>query len=130
MSDSIQSKVREFHEVFGLTVSETPHIPGSKVLVDMRRNILLEEVEELCEASEKDDLVEIADALADIVYIAYGTALTYGIDLDCVLAEVHKSNMSKLGPDGLPIYREDGKILKGPNYFKPNIRGALGGSDG
>lgn len=69
----------------------------------------------------EDDHVEVADALADIVYVAYGTALTYGIDLDAVLQEVHRSNMSKLGPDGRPILREDGKVLKGPGYFPPAI---------
>ena len=74
---------------------------------------------------ERGDLVGIADALADIVYVAYGTALTYGIDLDAVLHEVHRSNMSKLGSDGKPLIREDGKVLKSERYFPPDIESVL-----
>jgi len=84
-----------------------------------------EEVGEFVAASEKGDLVGIADALADIVYVVYGTALTYGIDLDAVLREVHRSNMSKLGRDGKPLIREDGKVVKSENYFPPDIASIL-----
>jgi len=124
-SPAVAEMVREFHETYncpiGIPINQMP-----SDLAAMRRNILVEEVREYNSASVDRDLVEIADALADIVYVAYGTALTYGIDLDVVLAEVHRSNMSKLDADGKPIMREDGKVLKGPNYFKPNIRKALG----
>jgi len=84
-----------------------------------------EEVSEFVAASEKEDLVGIADALADIVYVVYGTALTYGIDLDSVLREVHRSNMSKLGDDGKPLIRGDGKVLKSERYFPPDIASVL-----
>jgi len=84
-----------------------------------------EEVGEFVAASEKGDLVGIADALADIVYVVYGTALTYGIDLDAVLREVYRSNMSKLGRDGKPLIREDGKVVKSENYFPSDIASIL-----
>lgn len=91
----------------------------------MRERLLLEEVLEYCHANEERDLVGIADGLADIVYVAFGTALAHGIDLQRVLEEVHRSNMSKLGEDGQPLLREDGKVLKGPNYSPPNIASVL-----
>jgi predicted HAD superfamily Cof-like phosphohydrolase len=86
---------------------------------------LEEEVGEFVAASEKGDLVGIADALADIVYVVYGTALTYGIDLDAVLREVHRSNMSKLGSDGKPLIRDDGKVIKSEKYAPPDIASVL-----
>lgn len=130
-----QNMVREFHEAFGLGVSDGPsRVPWT--LEAMRRDILLEEVEEYREAlqmhrgtSPRNRDAAIADALADIVYVAYGTALEYGWDLDKILAEVHESNMSKLGDDGKPIYRKDGKVLKGPNYHPPRIKELIYGDD-
>ena len=95
-------------------------------LAKLRVALLEEEVGEFVTASEKGDLIGIADALADIVYVVYGTALTYGIDLDSVLREVHRSNMSKLAADGKPLIREDGKVLKSEQYFPPDIASALG----
>src|SRR6266568_803166 len=99
-------------------------------LAKLRVALLQEEVSEFVTASENGDLVGIADALADIVYVVYGTALTYGIDLDAVLREVHRSNMSKLGRDGKPLIRDDGKVLKSDQYFPPDVVAALGGRVG
>lgn len=87
---------------------------------------MLEECAEYQAAAEAADVVEIADALADIVYVAYGTALAHGIDLDAVLDEVHSSNMSKIGADGVVLLRPDGKVMKGPGYFRPDIARVLG----
>jgi predicted HAD superfamily Cof-like phosphohydrolase len=117
--------VEEFHRAFGIAVRTAPEadIPES----DLRTRLLAEEVQEYYDAVEAGDVVEVADALADIVYVAFGTALNHGIDLDAVLAEVHRSNMSKLGLDGRPILREDGKVIKGPDYFRPDVATALFG---
>jgi predicted HAD superfamily Cof-like phosphohydrolase len=87
--------------------------------------LLEEEVEEFAAASAARDLVEIADALGDLVYVAYGSAVTYGIDLDAVLAEVHRSNMSKLDADGHPVLRSDGKVMKSDRYTPPDVAGVL-----
>lgn len=117
--------VKEFHYTYDIPVAEEPTL----LELERRRlrwDLLDEELNELDEAEREGDLVEIADALADMVYIIYGTAAEYGIPLDRVFDEVHRSNMSKLGDDGEPIYREDGKVLKGPNYFPPEIRTVLG----
>jgi predicted HAD superfamily Cof-like phosphohydrolase len=117
--------VAEFHKAFNLPMR---HLPGTEIdgaLARLRVDLLEEEVNEFVTASEKSDLVGIADALADIVYVVYGTALTYGIDLDSVLREVHRSNMSKLGSDGEPLIRDDGKVLKSERYFPPDIASVL-----
>lgn len=106
-------------------MQERPNIDVDDALAGLRTALLEEEVQELAVASEARDLVGIADALADIVYVVYGTALTYGIDLDLVLREVHRSNMSKLDLDGKPILREDGKVLKSAQYFRPQIARVL-----
>jgi predicted HAD superfamily Cof-like phosphohydrolase len=92
----------------------------------LRERLLLEEVDELHAAMAAGDLTGIAHELADVLYVLYGTALTYGIDLDEVVAAVHNSNMSRLGADGRPLVRADGKVLKGPNYRAPDIERALG----
>lgn len=117
--------LREFHRGFLLPLRNAPEL-GRAGERQLRFTLQEEETKELEEALSTNDLIETADALADIVYVAYGTAVQFGIDLDAVLAEVHRSNMSKLGPDGRPIVREDGKILKGPNYFPPDVAGVLG----
>ena len=101
----------------------TPEIGAEQV--DLRLALIEEEVAELRSAARAQDLVGIADALADIVYVAYGTAHVYGIDLDAVLDEVHVSNMTKLGPDGQPVRRGDGKVLKGPAYRAPDVKSVL-----
>jgi predicted HAD superfamily Cof-like phosphohydrolase len=94
-------------------------------VAELRVRLLVEEVDEYAAASRSKDLVGIADALADIVYVAYGAALTYGIDLDVVLSEVHRANMSKLDADGRPSYRSDGKVVKSPRYSPPDVKGVL-----
>lgn len=125
MTSSAHLMVREFHETYGLPIRDEVSIVSTSE-AKLRERLLLEEVQEYVDAEAETDIVEIADALGDIVYIAYGTALAYGIDLDVVLAEIHRSNMSKLGQDGKPIYREDGKVLKGPNFTEPNLAKVMG----
>ena len=117
--------VREFHEAFGLIHNDQPTLNLPNGIPALRQDLLAEEVEEYETAVARRDLVGIADALADITYVVYGTALTYGIDLDAVLVEVHRSNMSKLGASGRPLYRQDGKVMKGSNYSPPDIAGVL-----
>ena len=121
-----QDLVREFHEAFGLGVGARP-ANVTPELAAHRQVLLEEEVAEVAEASAAGRLVDIAHELADVVYIAYGTALVHGIDLDAVLAEIHRANMSKLGPDGRPELREDGKVLKGASYRAPNVAEVLRG---
>ena len=119
--------VKEFHTAFGLGCSE--EIKGS--LGDktnmLRFNLMKEENEEYLEAVKNNDIVEIADALGDMLYILCGTILEHGLQdkIEAVFDEIQRSNMSKLGIDGKPVYREDGKVLKGPNYFKPNFEKIL-----
>ena len=114
--------VAEFHQAFQQKDPTEP-TPVSKKVADLRYSLLLEENNEYLEAVEKDDLVEIADALGDQLYIIFGTVLKHGLQdkIEEVFKEIQRSNMSKLGADGKPIYREDGKILKGPGYTKPDI---------
>jgi len=118
--------VGAFHEAFGLPVRRRPTVDIPADEAQLRQALLDEEVDELRAAVAAGDVVAIADALADIVYIACGTAHAYGIDLDTVVAEVHRSNMTKLGRDGHPVYRDDGKVLKGPTYEPPRVAEALG----
>ncbi len=121
----ILEQVADFHRRFGLPVSSRPRRVSDPTLVQLRVDLLVEEVDEFREASESADVVGIADALADIVYVAYGAAVTYGIDLDAVIREVHRSNMSKIGPTGKPVRRADGKILKPSTYSAPDVEGVL-----
>ena len=114
-------KVREFHLVMGQPARAIPALETNPVVIKLRQDLIEEEFDELRDAVEESDIVEIADALTDLLYVIYGAGWIYGIDLDATFAEVHRSNMSKLGEDGKPIYREDGKIMKGPNFFKPNL---------
>lgn len=115
--------MREFHEVFGLAHSDQP-VPLPSDAAAIRQRLLEEEVGELAQAARAGKLPQIARELADVVYVAYGTAVSYGIDLDAVLAEVHRANMSKLGPDGLPVIR-DGKVQKGPHFQAPDVAAVL-----
>jgi predicted HAD superfamily Cof-like phosphohydrolase len=117
--------VLEFHSTFGLPVNTTPTLRIDSELGKLRIDLLEEEVGEFADATKRQDLSALADALGDIVYVAYGAAITYGIDLDAVLAEIHRSNMSKLGADGRPVYRSDGKVLKSPLYSPPDIATVL-----
>lgn len=116
--------VRQFHEAFGVPVQDEPALPHNDRR-SLRRNLLREEYREYTESELANDLIGIADALADMAYIIYGTALEYGIDLDAVLAEVHRSNMAKLGHGGKAIRRADGKILKPAGWTPPDIAGAM-----
>ncbi len=107
-------------EVFGQEVN-FEHTLRDQETRDLRIDLISEELEELDLALTNKDIVEVADALTDLLYVVYGAGHAFGIDLDECFTEVHESNMSKLGEDGKPIYREDGKVLKGPNYFPPNL---------
>ena len=115
--------VTAFHTAFKLNMNSSPIASIGKERNALRFNLMMEENEEYLEASENNDLVEIADALGDMLYILCGTIIEHGMQdkIEAVFNEIQRSNMSKLGADGKPIYREDGKVLKGPNYFKPNI---------
>jgi predicted HAD superfamily Cof-like phosphohydrolase len=116
--------VEDFMLAFGQQVATTPQLVD-RAVAELRVSLIEEELDELREAVADNDLVGIADALTDILYVTYGAGLAYGIDLDECFLEVHESNMSKLGDDGKPIYREDGKVLKGPNYFEPDLGAVL-----
>src|SRR6478752_9837648 len=124
-SSRARDQVGDFHRAYGLPVRSEPTAAIGPDQVTLRQALIEEETRELAEAAEAGDLVGVADALADIVYVAYGTAHVYGIDLDAVLDEVHSSNMTKLGADGRPIRRADGKVLKGPGYRPPDIQAVL-----
>ena len=116
--------VREFHNAFGITNLDKPNSNLSKEVFLLRHRLMHEENEEYLEACKNGDLVEIADALGDMMYILCGTILSHGLHdkIENIFEEIQRSNMSKLGADGKPIYREDGKVMKGPNYFKPDIK--------
>lgn len=119
--------VELFHTSFGLGVSKTMKADLGREKNLLRFNLMDEENKEYFEAANANDLVEVADALGDMLYILCGTILEHGMQykIEEVFEEIQRSNMSKLGADGKPIYREDGKVLKGPNYFKPNIEEIL-----
>ena len=113
-------KVKTFMQTFGQEVKSKPSFSSEKIN-DLRYNLIKEELGELKQAMEDKDLLEVADALTDILYVTYGAGIAFGIDLDKCFEEVQNSNMSKLGVDGKPIYNEAGKVMKGPNYFKPDL---------
>ena len=115
--------VKDFHIAFGQRVGDKPELPDTKERT-LRMKLLAEEMYEYTVAENENDLVEVADALADIIYIACGTAVSYGIPLDKVFAEVHRSNMAKL-VDGKPLYREDGKVMKPEGWTPPDVEGVL-----
>jgi predicted HAD superfamily Cof-like phosphohydrolase len=112
--------VRKFMETFGQEIKEKASFPDDKI-TSLRYDLIKEELEELKEAMDKKDIKEVADALTDILYVTYGAGHAFGIDLDKCFEEVQNSNMSKLGSDGKPIYNDKGKVMKGPNYFKPDL---------
>ena len=126
MKNKIEA-VQEFHEAFGLGVQQSPVANLSMQKLKLRFDLMDEENQEYLEAAENNDLIEVADALGDMLYILCGTILEHGMQhkIEEVFNEIQRSNMSKLGADGKPIYREDGKVMKGPNYFKPNISSIL-----
>lgn len=117
------SSVKEFHTAFGLGFSDHPEVAIGENKIMLRYNLMKEENEEYLEAAQNQDLVEVADALGDMMYILCGTIIEHGMQhiIEDVFDEIQRSNMSKLDADGKPIYREDGKVMKGPNYFKPDF---------
>ena len=121
--------VKKFHKAFGIGYKKTPIAKLDDSKLKLRFDLMQEENEEYLEAAKNDDLVEVADALGDMLYILCGTIIEHGMQdkISTVFNEIQRSNMSKLGADGKPIYREDGKVMKGPNYFKPNIAEILKG---
>ena len=112
--------VKKFMETFGQEIKENAGFPDDKI-TSLRYELIKEELTELEEAIKKKDIKEVADALTDILYVTYGAGHAFGIDLDKCFLEVQSSNMSKLGSDGKPIYNDKGKVMKGPNYFKPDL---------
>ena len=117
--------VGDFMEAFGQQVELEPTWPDFNTR-ELRLDLIQEELDELAQAIDERDMVQIADALTDLLYVVYGAGHAFGIDLDECFQEVHSSNMSKLGPNGKPIHREDGKVMKGPGYFEPDLEGILG----
>ena len=117
-------KVRIFMDSFGQKTLKKPTLPNDE-LANLRLDLIAEETGELYSALAEKNIVQIADALTDILYVVYGAGHAFGIDLDDCFREVHESNMSKLGADGKPVYRDDGKVLKGPNFFNPQLADLL-----
>mgnify|MGYP005706761581 CR=1 FL=1 len=113
-------RVKKFMETFGQEVKQKAEFPNDKITT-LRYDLIKEELEELRIAMERKDIKEVADALTDILYVTYGAGHAFGINLDKCFEEVQNSNMSKLGEDGRPIYNDKGKVMKGPNYFKPDL---------
>ena len=113
-------KVGLFMSTFGQEVKKNSELSNEKINA-LRLSLIKEELEELSKAIQENDILEVADALTDILYVTYGAGHAFGINLDKCFEEVQKSNMSKLGKDGKPIYNEQGKVMKGPDYFKPNL---------
>ena len=118
-------KVGDFMEAFGQRVEMEPTWPDFNTR-KLRLELIQEELEELSDAVADRDMIQIADALTDLLYVVYGAGHAFGLDLDECFEEVHRSNMSKLGENGRPIHREDGKVMKGPGYFEPDLEGILG----
>ncbi len=112
--------VKKFMETFGQEIKEKASFPDDKI-TSLRYELIQEELDELKEAIDRKDIKEVADALTDILYVTYGAGHAFGINLDKCFEEVQNSNMSKLDLNGKPIYNEKGKVMKGPNYFKPNL---------
>ena len=112
--------VKKFMEIFGQEIKEKAEFPHEKI-TSLRYDLIEEELEEFKDAIKKKDIKEVADALTDILYVTYGAGHAFGINLDKCFKEVQNSNMSKLGSDGRPIYNDKGKVMKGPNYFKPDL---------
>ncbi len=123
MQNQLKS-VKIFHKAFGVKISNKPTLELSKDILKLRHSLMEEENNEYLKAVEEKNLIEVADALGDMLYILCGTILTHGFQnlIEDIFDEIQSSNMSKLGDDGKPIYRNDGKVLKGPNYKKPNIK--------
>jgi predicted HAD superfamily Cof-like phosphohydrolase len=119
--------VTKFHESYGLEIEYTPKANLPKNISELRFNLMKEENDEYLQAAQDEDLIEIGDALGDMLYILCGTIIAHGFQdkIESIFDEIQLSNMSKLGADGKPIYRKDGKVMKGPNYFKPDLKKIL-----
>ena len=119
--------VTKFHESYGLIIEHTPKANLPKNISELRFNLMKEENEEYLQAAQDQDLIEIGDALGDMLYILCGTIIAHGFQdkIESIFDEIQRSNMSKLGADGKPIFRKDGKVMKGPNYFKPDLKKIL-----
>ena len=113
--------VKNFMEIYGQEVKTKSSFPNEKI-VQLRYDLIKEELDELSLAIKEKDIIEVADALTDLLYVVYGAGHAFGIDLDKCFSEVQRSNLSKLNIDGKPIYNENGKVMKGPNYSKPNLK--------
>ena len=113
--------VKTFMKTFGQIIRAKPQFPDDKTM-QLRFDLIKEELEELKQAFDSNDLLEVADALTDILYVTYGAGYAFGIDLDKCFKEVQRANMSKLGEDGKPIFNDKGKVMKGPNYSPPNLK--------
>lgn len=120
--------VEAFHQAYNLGIESTPIATIDSNTIALRYNLMKEENEEYLEAAQNGDLVEVGDALGDMLYILCGTIIAHGFQdkMEAIFDEIQHSNMSKLGEDGKPIYREDGKVMKGPNYVRPNLKKVLG----
>jgi len=114
-------KVKAFMLAFGQACPDRPAFPDEATM-NLRLKLIAEEVAEFAESVQNEDLVNAAKELSDILYVVYGAGIAMGLDLDEVFAHVHDSNMSKLGADGKPVYREDGKVIKGPHYYSPDLQ--------
>lgn len=116
-----------FHQAYGLGIENKPTAALNEATITLRFNLMKEENEEYLEAAKEGNLVEVGDALGDMLYILCGTIISHGFQekMEAIFDEIQRSNMSKLGEDGKPIYRDDGKVLKGPNYFKPNLKAII-----
>ena len=119
--------VTKFHESYGLAIEHNPKANLPENISELRFNLMKEENEEYLQAAQDQDLIEIGDALGDMLYILCGTIIAHGFQdkIESIFDEIQRSNMSKLGKDGKPIFRKDGKVLKGPNYFKPDLKKIL-----
>jgi predicted HAD superfamily Cof-like phosphohydrolase len=116
----LHEMVRQFHDVYSSFTGDFPAFPPAEI-VDLRLSLIAEELSELRDAVAAGDVCEVADALGDLLYVVAGAGLAFGLPLREVVEEIHRSNLSKLGKDGKPIYREDGKVLKGPNFTPPDL---------
>jgi predicted HAD superfamily Cof-like phosphohydrolase len=127
MSEGVDpmAALRESHAAWRLPANDTPTLAVDQAVQEVRCALIEEEAAEFRAALEAGDIVEVADAVADLLYVVYGAAVTFGLPIEEIFTEVHRSNMTKLGPDGAPIVREDGKILKGPNFTPPDVLGVL-----
>ncbi len=121
----MQKKVREFHAKFGSTINDVPTIPSPEDMA-LRIELIREEFLELRDGIAARDIVEIADALGDLLYVVLGAGVTFGLDMESIFNEIHSSNMSKVFPDGSVHHREDGKVLKPDTFRHPNIKGVIG----